>query len=114
MKNKIEGYWWSNKEENKDYPKAIHSDIEFEGKAIVLEALNKLEHLIKTHKKGNLIHYKGFSECRCCKILKGSREFEYKSWIWPEGLSHYINEHNIKPSAEFLDEVLGLKPQEIS
>lgn len=56
-----------------------------------------------------VLHMKGWSTCRCCGKMNGSREFSYKGWNWPEGFRHYIEIHNVVPSAEFLKEVLGIE-----
>lgn len=45
---------------------------------------------------------KGSSICRICKNRNGSCTFFYKNWEWPNGLIHYIKDHNVKPSKEFI------------
>lgn len=109
LKPCVEGFWWSEREPH--FPKPVSSDVEFEGKLEVLSALEKLEKNIYLHKKqaGSCIYFKGFSKCRCCKTSNGSMEFSYKNWKWPEGLMHYIKQHNVKPSDAFLREVLHIK-----
>jgi hypothetical protein len=51
--------------------------------------------------------YMGFSECRLCNKPNGSKEYyiidENKKYIFPEGYLHYIEEHNIIPSDEFIN-----------
>jgi hypothetical protein len=48
----------------------------------------------------------GFSWCRLCDPDglvgdNGSREFTDGTWIWPEGFSHYIEDHAVRPPADF-------------
>lgn len=52
--------------------------------------------------------YMGYSKCRCCGIENGIEEFhiEYDKnsvLVWPCGLIHYYQEHNIIPSKKFYD-----------
>jgi hypothetical protein len=55
-------------------------------------------------KKGT--HYLGFSCCRICGKTNG--DFEYhitkngEKWTIPEGYMHYVTEHNVMPSNEFI------------
>ena len=53
--------------------------------------------------KNNVEEYRGFSFCRICDFTNGSREFKYKGFVWPDGFRHYIEEHNVKPSDEFIE-----------
>jgi len=49
----------------------------------------------------------GCSTCRICgKWNNGSTCLTDGKWIWPEGLSHYLREHHVKPPQEFVDYVL--------
>lgn len=101
---RFEGYWWSEREPQ--YPKPVEVKEPFPDKEKVVAAFKDLEKELYRHKKGNCVYYKGFSTCRCCKMLNGSMEFSYKNWTWPEGLLHYVEVHNIRPSDDFVREVL--------
>lgn len=105
---RFEGFWWSEREPH--LPKPVSSDVDFEGKAAVVEALEKLEKNIYTHKDraGTCVYFKGWSTCRCCGAENGSAEFSYKNWKWPDGLAHYVKVHNVKPSDDFLKDVLHI------
>jgi hypothetical protein len=46
--------------------------------------------------------YMGISPCRCCNADNGSAEYVYAGWKWPEGYRHYLEEHNVEPSASFM------------
>jgi hypothetical protein len=39
--------------------------------------------------------YRGVSKCRLCGKSNGSLEFDFNGYTWPEGLIHYILEHNV-------------------
>jgi hypothetical protein len=105
---RFEGFWWSEREPH--FPKPVSSDVAFEGKEAVIVALEKLEKDIYLHKDraGTCVYFKGFSICRCCGAENGDMEFSYKNWKWPVGLSHYVKVHNIKPSDDFLKDVLHI------
>lgn len=46
--------------------------------------------------------YDGESPCRLCPSPNGSRERTDGTYLWPEGLSHYVLEHGVRLPAEFL------------
>ena len=50
--------------------------------------------------------YKGSSECRICRQSNGSCDMTEGPWIWPEGFTHYITAHHVKPPQEFIDYVM--------
>lgn len=52
-------------------------------------------------------YWKGYSSCRLCgEIGLGSTDRSDGVYTWPEGFSHYITVHNVKPPQEFIDHVL--------
>jgi len=42
-----------------------------------------------------LQEYCGFSCCRFCEMTNGSRELTDGEWVWPEGLPHYVEAHQV-------------------
>ena len=38
----------------------------------------------------------GFSRCRVCGEPNGSAEFTDGTYVWPEGLAHYVREHAVR------------------
>jgi hypothetical protein len=49
--------------------------------------------------------YLGFSTCRCCAIADdemGSRDLTDGTWVWPDGLSHYLRVHRLPLPDPFL------------
>lgn len=54
--------------------------------------------------------YRGMSRCRFCNKFNGSTEITDGTYRWPEGLSHYLREHGVKPSQDFIDHVLSKPP----
>lgn len=49
--------------------------------------------------------YKGWSTCRFCKQPNGSTELTDNMWLWPEGLAHYLEVHQVKLPEDFLTHV---------
>ena len=95
MERKIEGYWYSKHEPN--YPKPV-TNILTEDQAKEIYDL-----IIEKEKEAKIIHYKGFSISRITKEMLGSREYQTDEWSWPEDFGpHYVLEHRVKPSDEFL------------
>lgn len=46
----------------------------------------------------------GYSVCRLCGILNGSTEMtDGEHFVWPEGLSHYVESHNVRLPVEVLE-----------
>ena len=47
--------------------------------------------------RGTVIrHCMGFSLCRFCGVRNGNSEYTDGTFIWPEGLAHYIEEHGVR------------------
>jgi hypothetical protein len=47
--------------------------------------------------------YRGVSWCRFgCDFPMGSRELTDGQWLWPEGLSHYVRDHDVRLPDEFV------------
>ncbi|MDP9442121.1 MAG: hypothetical protein M3P34_08095 [Actinomycetota bacterium] len=44
----------------------------------------------------------GFSPCRICGAPNGSAEFTDGTYIWPEGLAHYVEVHHVRLPEEVL------------
>jgi hypothetical protein len=40
--------------------------------------------------------YMGYSRCRFCGELNGSAELTDGTYVWPEGLAHYLREHGVR------------------
>ncbi len=50
----------------------------------------------------------GHSYCRLCnKKDNGNREKSDGKFVWPEGFLHYVEEHNVKPPKEFIDNCIN-------
>lgn len=67
--------------------------------------LNAGQRFIGQH--AQVLQMKGWSTCRICGIMNGTREYELGTWAWPEGYIHYIKEHLVQPSLAFREFILG-------
>ena len=58
--------------------------------------------------KATLVNqYRGISPCRFCGCRNGSAELTDGAYCWPEGLAHYVNEHDIRLPQEFVSHALS-------
>jgi len=49
--------------------------------------------------------YRGISTCRFCDQDNGSAEITDGIYCWPEGLAHYVRQHEVRLPDEFLQHV---------
>ncbi|RAK34456.1 hypothetical protein B0I29_11155 [Actinoplanes lutulentus] len=50
------------------------------------------------------VAFAGLSVCRVCGVLNGSTEMtDGEHFVWPEGLSHYVESHGVRLPAEVLE-----------
>lgn len=47
--------------------------------------------------------WRGSSNCRFCGQINGSVCLTDGIYMWPEGYSHYLQEHSVKPPQDFLE-----------
>ena len=90
------GYWTEYKDANKFINPNILIDEHWHTK--------DKDKIIKYLDGGNVCaRYLGWSDCRICKSENGSLDLTDGKWIWPEGLSHYVKEHNVRLPEEFIN-----------
>jgi hypothetical protein len=121
---KQEGFWYSKSEPH--YPMPVEQENQHPLKDLIIEKYDALLSLPVFHPDYNsgepldwdeihnhVVSYRGFSWCRICPSRSGAsmgtKSYRYNGWEWPEGFRHYIVEHNVVPSKEFLKEVLGME-----
>lgn len=57
---------------------------------------------------GTLLHaYMGLSMCRICGRPNGSAEYTDGTYVWPEGLAHYVDEHGVRLPEEVVSHALS-------
>jgi hypothetical protein len=64
-------------------------------------------HSVATHlERGTLVNqYRGHSPCRFCGRPNGSAELSDGAFCWPEGLAHYLLEHDVRLPLRFVSHV---------
>jgi hypothetical protein len=46
--------------------------------------------------------FMGMSSCRVCGMINGSEELTDGTFLWPEGLAHYVEDHGVRLPEEFV------------
>jgi hypothetical protein len=46
--------------------------------------------------------YMGYSRCRICGRDNGALEFSDGTFVWPEGLAHYVRDHGVRLPEPFV------------
>jgi hypothetical protein len=105
MKEKIIGYWRNDRdEETFDFPVPVANSATADEKEQMLFKLAKFKEKAATR------YYKGISMCRICGCFNHTGEFVKRDkkttelTVIPEGLEHYIKEHNV-----FVPDLYNLK-----
>jgi len=97
---RIIGYWWSEKEPDwpdvRQFVDAGWDAGERDGVIAYLTADIWASY-----------RYGGDSSCRLCQQPNGSAEPTDGVFRWPEGLAHYVADHDVRLPAVFVDHALG-------
>lgn len=96
--NRREGFWRSSMEP--DLPMPV-PDPNWTGGPDLLAALAIVERRATPHR------FRGVSRCRICDRGNGNTTFELDGWEWPSGLAHYVRDHGVRPSDDFVAFVLN-------
>ena len=100
------GYWKSDEEPHLPHPK------EFQDNTL---SKNEKELVINHIENARVaISYRGFSWCRfeCGEANMGTECLTDGTYIFPEGLTHYIKDHNIRLPEKFISHIKNYKPLE--
>jgi hypothetical protein len=95
------GFW---PDVGQDWIRSLPSPQQFMDPHWHSEERNRVSEYLKS---GVLLHrYRGFSHCRfACGIphhAMGSCDLTDGTWVWPEGLAHYIDVHQVRPPDVFV------------
>eukprot|EP00759_Apiculatamorpha_spiralis_P034078 PhF_6_TR35157/c0_g1_i1/m.51225 len=110
-----EGYWASSANPAEDsykgkYPWPAPSPQDIPQKEEILSKLDAVQKACRSSSGAEkmCLWANGESPCRLCPpgTLVGEKEYRCKlpsgdTLVWPEGLEHYINVHNVVPTAMF-------------
>ncbi|MCA8914742.1 MAG: hypothetical protein KDB90_04955 [Planctomycetes bacterium] len=101
------GYWFETPGVDSKYPLPQVLQTEYS-----TEQRNRLSQYLREGSRIN--QYRGYSWCRfgCgeCDEKMGSAELTDGTWVWPEGLAHYVSEHSVSLPAEFVNGIRSRKP----
>jgi len=97
---KYEGFWRAKAEEQSELPWPIEHPT-WDNRNRFLKALQDKEEIAKK------IDYRGFSICRLCGVRNGSQSLRLREWEWPSGFRHYVEMHQVRPTEEFLNFIVG-------
>ncbi|ONH32489.1 hypothetical protein [Pseudofrankia asymbiotica] len=63
--------------------------------------------LVADYLRRGFVHgaYMGVSPCRICGRDNGSLELSDGTYVWPEGLAHYLTDHGVRPPKPFVAHV---------
>lgn len=66
--------------------------------------------LVVSYLKTGLIAraYMGYSRCRVCGKENGDLELSDGVFVWPDGLAHYVEMHDVRPPTRFVQHVLDM------
>jgi hypothetical protein len=93
------GFWFSEREPWLPHPaQAVAPEWPQNERAAVIDYLLRPE---------DVMQFMGLSPCRICDQTVGSREFTDGTWVWPEGLVHYLDVHAVRPPDDFVAWILA-------
>lgn len=107
---RYEFFWQTDKNnivydsDNKPLPSPTHNDEVFPDKQPLLKNIGEVQHKLYANHKFVPYDSKDYKDCLLCgkkHITTGL--YSVNNIRWENGLKHYINKHNIRPSNEFVD-----------
>jgi hypothetical protein len=109
---KLESIWRKNKfDKSKDikgnkYPYPKDKILQWTGKKQFIDRIFEIQDFLYLNKKTLSIHPDKCLDCLLCneKCVVTTR-YIVGQYIWDDGLTHYMDKHNIKPSEEFMDKI---------
>ena len=104
---KMIGYWFHPEESSYPHPQDF-----VRGNWLDARSLAAL--LLYLRSAPQFVAYRGLSWCRfSCGVDKrtmGNREFSDGLWVWPEGLAHYVEHHDVFLPDEFVSRAISGPP----
>lgn len=107
-----EGFWRSRENEKSDLSWPVQNSEPVS--LAFLERLDEIQNLAGKDARVEKILYRGYSPCRLCdKSNNGCAEYHVTTdnckSIFPAGLAHYLKDHNVHPSPEFVEFINNFK-----
>ena len=95
--SKIVGFWNNRRDEYPEFPMPEPNNSNYD-KAKMIEYLSYPYSAV-------VIKYRGVSHCRVCNAIIGSRTLSDGVYMYPEGLKHYVEEHEVELPSHFVNHV---------
>lgn len=96
------GFWYSEQEPHFPHPRALV------GAGYGQRDLKRICEYLRSGKE--FMGYLGYSSCRFgCRIpdsRMGSCDLTDGVWLWPEGLAHYVETHDVRLPEKFVEKAL--------
>lgn len=93
------GFWYSEKEPTLPMP------VENSSKSFSKQDRQKIiAYLNDAETKAS---YRGWSDCRLCGCMNGSSEKTDGEFLWPSGLTHYFEKHNVELPESLIKKILS-------
>src|SRR5258705_1071615 len=99
---RYEGFWRRRIDEESELPWPVQVE-HWPARAAFFASLWSIEAIAER------IAYRGYSRCRVCGCQNGSESLRLGQWEWPAGFRHYVEEHQVRPSGEFVTFIMGRK-----
>jgi hypothetical protein len=99
---RYEGFWRTRIDEESELPWPAQAE-HWPARAAFLASLSSIEAIAER------IAYRGYSKCRVCGCQNGYESLRLGQWEWPAGFRHYVEEHQVRPSGEFVTFIMGRK-----
>lgn len=91
-----EGHWRDAADEPRELPWPVATPSWF-ARGVFLVQLDRVE------ARAGRIEYRGLSRCRLCGRANGHEALRLGCWQWPAGFRHYVADHLVRPSDDFVD-----------
>lgn len=96
------GYWTEETGNPKNYIYSGHiKEDDFQTIISYLKGHNPYSKFVKTKHR-----FRGFARCLICKKANGSTCLSDKTYIWPDGFGHYVEQHQIQLPQVFIQHIL--------
>lgn len=64
--------------------------------------------VVLAYLKNGQVHerWMGWSNCRICGAVNGTKCLTDGVFVWPEGLAHYVEAHSLRPDESFVAHIM--------
>jgi len=85
----------------------------FASQLAAVEGILLNENVLQDFRFPPVIQYRSAIRCLACDTSVGGTVYSYGGWKWPQGLLHYVIEHNYRPTDAFISFIRGLNVKQI-